>query len=583
MSLTRFCGLFACAALAAATPAFSQTPAPQPAAQAPADAMTRRITADDAVQLALENNLGLQVTRMNPQIEDLNEVLARATWAPAFATTLQQSSTATPNSGFLSGALGPKTTQGRFTSNVSLQQSLPWGGGNYSVGWDSSRQTTTSIFAAFSPQLQSSMSLSFTQPLLRNFGIDSTRQQLAVAGKNREIADVQVRQAVAVTSRTVRNAYWNLAYDIAALQVAQQSLDLANQSLRDTQSRVNIGTEPPIDIVEGQSEVAARQEAVIVAQAQIEQDQDTLRSLIYNPATPDFWNIRIQPGQLPPFQPTPVDVNAAVNHALDARTDLQQAKRSLEASNVTLRYLHNQALPDVSLSLNYGLTGLGGLPVASSGGGIFGQTQTPLAARGFGAVLSDLLGNDFPNWTAAVNIKYPLGTSPQDASLARERLQYEQSQTELRNEQLQVVTQVRQFARQVQTNQQRVQTTGAARELAERQLDAEQRKLAAGTSTNFQVFQAQRDLSQARTNEIRAILDYQQSVVDFETVQEVPLNAAATSTGGAVPTSTTTAGTASATGATTTGAGGLTAGTTAAATATSATGTGATGAATGGF
>jgi outer membrane protein TolC len=520
---------------------------------------------------------------MNPQIEDLNEVLARSAWAPALATTLQQNNTDSPNVSFLSGAAGNTVTNGRFTSNVSLQQQLPWGGGNYSIGWDSSRTTTNNIFTNFSPQLQSSLSFSFTQPLLRNFSIDSTRQQILVTRKNREIADVQVRQAVAVTSRTVRNAYWNLAYDIAALQVAQQSLDLANQSLRDTQSRVNIGTEPPIDIVEGQSEVAARQEAVIVAQAQIEQDQDTLRSLIYNPSTPGFWDIRIQPGELPPFQPTPVDVNAAVNHALDARTDLQQAKKSLEASAVTLQYLHNQTLPQVTASLDYGVTGLGGTQfVRGTGTGFLGPV-IGTTERNFFTVLGDLFQNQFPNWTAGVNINYPLGTSSQEASFARERLQYEQSQTQLRNEQLQVVTQVRQFARQVQTNQQRVQTTGAARELAERQLDAEQRKLAAGTSTNFQVFQAQRDLSQARTNEIRAILDYQQSVVDFETVQEVPLNAAATSTGGAVPTSTTTAGTASATGATTTGAGGLTTGTTAGATTTSATGTGAAGAPTGGF
>jgi outer membrane protein TolC len=550
-----FRGLLVCAALSAfATPAFPQTgtPAPvtPPAAPAPAQApVTRSLTVDDAVRLALENNLGLQVTRMNPQIEDLNQVLARAAWIPALSSTLQQNSTETPNSGFLSGAQGSQSTiTGRFSSNVSVQQTLPWGGGNYSVGWDSSRSTSTSVFSAFSPQLQSSLSLAFTQPLLRNFGIDSTREQVEISSKNREIADVQVRQSVAVTSRTVRNAYWNLAYDTAALQVAQQSLDLAQQSLRDTQARVNIGTTPPIDIVQAQAEVAARQEAVIVAQAQIEQDQDTMRSLIYNPSTPDFWNIRIQPGQLPAFQPTPVDVNAAVNNALERRTDLQQAKTSLESTAITLRYMHNQTLPDVTLSLNYGLTGLGGAPVQNSGGGIFGGgTPTDLTARGFGSVLADLLGNDFPTWTAAVNIKYPVGTSPQDASLARERLQYEQAQTQLRNQELQVVTQVRQFARQVQTNQQRVQTTQAARELAERSLDAEQRKLAAGTSTNYQVFQAQRDLAQARTNEIRAILDYQESVVDFETVQEVPLNAAPTSVGGAVPTGTAPVSTASTT------------------------------------
>ena len=130
-----------------------------------------------------------------------------------------------------------------------------------------------------------------------------------------------------------------------------------------------------------------------------------------------------------------------------------------------------------------------------------------------------------PSWTAALNISYPIGTSQAEANLARTGCQYSQSQTRLKNQQLQVTTQVRQQARNVQTNQQRVQSTRASRQLAERKLEAEQRKFQAGTSTSFLVFQAQRDLSQARNNELRAILDYNQSVVDFETVQEAPIGA----------------------------------------------------------
>jgi hypothetical protein len=170
------------------------------------------------------------------------------------------------------------------------------------------------------------------------------------------------------------------------------------------------------------------------------------------------------------------------------------------------------------------LTGLGGTQFVRSNtpGSIFG-TVTGQIDRSYGAVLSDLFGNRFPSWTAQLNISYPIGRSPQEASLARGRLQYSQAQTQLRNQQLQVTTQVRQAGRQVQTNQKRMDTTRASRELTERRLEAEQRKLAAGTSTNFQVFQAQRDLAQARANELRAILDYQQSLVDFNTVQEVPL------------------------------------------------------------
>jgi outer membrane protein TolC len=143
--------------------------------------------------------------------------------------------------------------------------------------------------------------------------------------------------------------------------------------------------------------------------------------------------------------------------------------------------------------------------------------------RGLGSVLSDLLTNDFPAWTLSVNFSQPIGKSPQQASLARVRLQQTKDQAQLTNQELQVTTQVRQAARQVVTNQQRVQTTRASREFAQRRLEAEQRKFEAGTSTNFLVFQAQRDLSVAQNNELRAILDYIQSKVDLETVQEVPL------------------------------------------------------------
>jgi outer membrane protein TolC len=492
----------------------------QPAGAAP----VRRLTADDAVRLALENNLGIQVARIDPQLEDLNILGARAGWAPAVSSTIQTNSNNSPNQNFLSGSQGGTTSSDQFTGNVSLQQTLRWGG-NYSVGLDNSRLVSNSSFSTFSPQLRSSVALSYSQPLLRNFGIDSTRQQLQVSTKNREIADVALRETVATTTRTVRNAYWDLAYAVTSLAVQRQSLDLAEESLRNTRARVEIGTTPPIDIVAAESEVAARQEAVIVAEAQIATTEDTLRSLIFNPSAPDFWTIRIEPSELPPFRPSPVNVDAAIQNALDQRTDLERARKSIEADAINEKFYRNQTLPDVSANIDYSVQGLGGTqlqrgfgPFGPGTGEVTGELQ-----RGLGSVLSDVFTNDFPTWTASLNISYPLGTSAAEASLARVRLQQSQAQTQLRSQQLQVMTQVRQAARQVQTNQQRVQSTQAARQLAERQLEAEERKFEAGTSTSFQVFQTQRDLAQARNNELQAVLDYNRSIVDLDTVQEVPL------------------------------------------------------------
>ena len=149
----------------------------------------------------------------------------------------------------------------------------------------------------------------------------------------------------------------------------------------------------------------------------------------------------------------------------------------------------------------------------------------PVADRSFGSVLGDVaIRTRSRTWTVGVQVGYPLGTSTSKANLERAKLQYQQAQTQFKNLQLQVATQVRDAARQVQTNQKRVRSARASRELQEKKLEAEEKKLAAGMSTSFFVFQAQRDLAQARTNEIQAISDYNKSLVDFDAVQEMPLD-----------------------------------------------------------
>ena len=502
----------------------TQAPQAKPASPPASEAQTRRMTIDEAVKLALENNLGIQLSRFDPLVQDLTVSEAQAAWSPTLTNDFQKANTNNPNNNFLAGGQGLKTTDDRFLNTLAVNQTLKWGT-QYSVGWDGSRLTTNNAFATFSPQIRSSLALSITQPIVRGFSIDNVRQQVLQALKNREIADVQVRQTVASTMRSVRNAYWNLAYAHAALRADQQSLELAQESLRNTRSRIEIGTLPPIDVVEAESEVAQREEAVIVSEAQIQTSEDILRALVLDPDSPDFWTVHIEAVDPPLFQAVTVDVDAAVRNALDKRTDLQRSVKSIELNDVSIRYLRNQTLPEVTANFDYGLSGIGGTQL-QRGVGPFGPGTGDILAtsqRGFGTVLGDLFTNDFPAWTAALNISYPLGTSQAEAGLARVRLQNSRTRTELKNQQLQVVTQVREAARQVQTDQKRVESTRSSRQLAERRLEAEQRKLAAGTSTSFVVFQTQRDLAVARNNELRAILDLNQSVVDLETVQEIPL------------------------------------------------------------
>ena len=512
---------------------FAQT-TPNPLAQpatTPAPA-TRQLTVEDAVKLALEHNLGVQVARVNPQIQDYSIAQARANWAPTLTSSFFTNSNTQPPRNIFAGGQ-TRVTDDRTAGSLGMEQNLPWGGGFYSASWDSNRATTSNIFTRFDPTLSSNLSVRVVQPLLRNFNIDAIRQQVLVGHKNREIADIDLQQTIVNTSRSVRNAYWDLSFSIASLAVQKQSLELARESLRNNRARVEIGTMAPIDIVEAESEVAQREEAVIIAEAQIQRAEDSLRALIYDPATPDFWTIKIEPTDNPPFEPIAVNIDEAVRTALDRRTDLRSTRKSLEANDVSIRYFRNQTLPEVNAQFDYGLSGLGGTqferaegPLGAGSGDILNRTQ-----RGFGSVIGDLFNNRYPVWTVSLNIAYPIGTSTADAGLARARLQHNQSQTQLKNQQLQVATQVRDIGRQVQTNQKRVEATRAARTLSERRLEAEEKKFQAGMSTSFFVLQAQRELSQARANELRAITDYNRSLVDFETVQEAPLGGGGSAAG----------------------------------------------------
>jgi outer membrane protein len=493
-----------------------QAQTPVPAAPGP----ERRLSITDAVELALKQNADLDVVRIAPLIQDETIAQARGNWAPSLTSFFQGNNANSPPNSFLSGGQ-TKVTNTQALYNFGFGSNLPWYGSSYSVGWDNYRSTTNNVFANFSPQLGSTFSLNFTQPLLRNFGIDQTRQQLQVSRKNREISEVQVTETVATTTRAVKNAYWDLVFSLNSLDVQRLSLDLAQRSLKENRARVEIGTMAPIDIVQAEAEVAQREEAVIVAEASIARNEDALRALIYGEHAPEQWNARLVPTDAATFAPVAVDLDAVTRTALDSRTDIQRAQKTLEANDVVIRFLRNQGLPDLNAAVDYGATGIGGTQFLRGEG--FPGPVTGTLQRPFTDVLRNVIGADFPTWTFTMSLSYPLGKSAQDANLARARLANQQSMKQLDSSRIRVATEVRETARMVTTNGKRVEATRASRALAEKRLEAEEKKFQAGMTTNFFVLQAQRDLNQARNNELQALIDYLKSVVDYETAQVAPI------------------------------------------------------------
>ncbi|WP_239491589.1 TolC family protein [Luteitalea sp. TBR-22] len=482
----------------------------------------RRVKLDEAVTMALEQNVALQVQKMNPGISELDVAQAYGTWLPALTSQLFFQSLEQPVNTLLQGN-AQSFQQDQVFGNFGVEQFLPTGG-NYSLGYQATRNKNNNLFATLNPSTQGNFTFSFSQPLLANRAIDSTRQQILISKNNQAISEMQFRNTVVSTVRAVKNAYWDLVVAQSALEVQRQTLELSRQTLSDNRKRVEVGTMAPIDIVQAEAEVAANEETVIIAEQTLAQAQDQLRALILDPRTADFWNTTFETADGPSLATSPVDIDAAVQKAIANRLDLQQARKQIESNDIRARFFKNQVLPSLSADVNYGLAGLGGTVITRGPGN--GLQPGPIVSedtRPYSDVLGDVLQFEYPTWSVSLNFRYPIGRNGNRVNLERQVLQNEQTLLQLRDLERQVVQQVRDLGRQVNTNLKRVGSTQAARTLAERRLEAEQKKFGVGLSTTFNVLQAQRDLAQARNNEQRAILDFEKSRVDFEAAQEASI------------------------------------------------------------
>jgi outer membrane protein len=258
-----------------------------------------------------------------------------------------------------------------------------------------------------------------------------------------------------------------------------------------------------------------------VAQTAVKQSEDRLRVLIFDPTDRNSWNVAIEPIDSPPVATITPDLDAAVTRALAERSDLARAKKEIDNAQVAVRYADNQKLPDVRFNLNYAANGLGGTQVMrDTSAGFPGLVVGPGAVTSFGTVLNQLFSSNYPTWTAGVSITYPLGGGSEEAAAARAKIERQQADERLKSSEGRAIQQVRDAGWKIDMNAKRIATTRASRQLAEQRLDSEQKRFDVGLSTSFFVIQAQRDLAQAKANELGAILAYDLALVDFEALQE---------------------------------------------------------------
>ena len=509
--MRRFAFLLTGFAAVAATTATAAAQTPPPA--------ELRLTVDEAVRMAMDNNVDLKAARLDPQIGDARVAAATGAFRPTVSSSLQRNNQLQPPASFL---VPIATRTDVMSSNVALGQRLPWFGTSYSFGWETSNTESNSFLNSYNPLVRSGLSFSISQPLLRDLFTDAPRTQLNVSLTGRDVADTRLVESLVRTTAAVKAAYWGLVSARANIGARRMSLELAEELARVNKARVDVGQAPPLDLLAAQAEVAANQEQRIIAEASERLVEDRLRLLIYDATDRSVWSIRLDPMDSPPVGMIALDIEQAVTSALRDRADLSRGQLDIENADSQVALAGNQRLPDVRLNATYQASGLGGTEVLRSGG-FPGTIIGAGADTGLGTALDQLFRGDYPTWAVGVSIAYPLGRSVEEANHARSRLERDQAVERVKGAQARVIQQVRDAGWKAEMNAKRIEASRATRELAEQRLDVERRRFEVGMSTSFLVIQAQRDLSEARTRELAAVLAYNLSLVDFEAVQRASL------------------------------------------------------------
>ncbi len=468
---------------------------------------------DDAIQQALENNLSVQISRLARQSSTFALSAARRVYTPELVLDTNLTESLSPAESQLDGAA--QNERDNLNYNLRFQQQLPFGA-NYSVEFNNNRLATNSQFFTFNPRYRSTLNAQVTQPLLQNFRADPQRRQILVSQNGERQAGHDFERSVLDVLRDVQNAYWDLVFAIRNYEVEVQSLDLARDLLRNNQVQVEVGTMAPIDVLQAEAEVAAREEALIIAEEQIRQTEDALKALIRDPDSPGFWDDEIRPLDAPSSEDYEVDVDDAIRVALQRRPELRSQRVQLDTNEYDVRFFRNQTLPQVDLVGLVQLTGVGGTQLVRQG--FFGPTVETIPG-GYADALSQMSGFDYRDWQVGLSFSYPIGPDQAHAQHAEAQTEVTRQRETIREQEVQIAQEVRTAVRQVQTNRRRIDASRVARELQEASLDAEQKKFEVGMTTSYFIVQAQRDLALARANELQAIIDFNKAIVAVERAQ----------------------------------------------------------------
>jgi HAE1 family hydrophobic/amphiphilic exporter-1 len=472
------------------------------------------LSLEQAIARALERNLDIQTARLNPQIQDYSLTAAQAAFNPTVSSTLGYNNATNQSISQLDGGLLTETE--RHTYNASISQLLPWYGGRLSADFNNGRTETNNSFSTRNPSFSSTFSLSYTQPLLAGFRTDNQRTAVKTQEIQGQITDIQLATQVENINAQVRMAYWGLRAAIEQIEIQRQSLAQAQELLEQNRMRVTLGTMSELQVVQAEAQVASAEQALLNAEVQWRNQELAFKSLLVSGPDDPLFMATVNPTDLPSIEETEVDIQSAVETALEQRTDLRQQRQQRQISELEMAVTRNNVLPDLNLSAGYSLRGVGGNLYERSG---LGGDAVLVQEGGYMDGLTSIWDRDTPTWNLSLNFSYPVGNRAAKANRERARLQMQQTDLALQRQELAVVTQVTDAGLAVTDTYLQFQAAQRSREVAERSAEIELTRFRVGAATNYEVMLAQNTLTSSRLSELRALINHVNAIAEFERVQ----------------------------------------------------------------
>ncbi|MBI3881064.1 MAG: TolC family protein, partial [Verrucomicrobia bacterium] len=461
--------------------------------KAATNATIRAVTLTDVIQMAVERNLDIQIQRFTPDLS-LNDLrVALGGYDPNF--TFGYTHNYSKVGGSLDANKNPTPASisdtdsfnTGFTGIVPIETGMSYNlFGNVSETYG---KTGAGQFDSSSGRI----GLSVTQPLLRNFLTDTTRLNVSVARNRLKYSEWQLKFQIITVATAVETAYYDLIFNRESVKVQEKALELAERLLADNKKRVEVGALAPLDEKQAESQVAARRSDLLSAQRSLDAAQNALRRLVGDDYA-TLHDVYFEPTDAL----TPVvqffDVQESWHKGLEQRPEVRQARLDLERNGIQLKYYRNQVYPQLDITGSYGFGASGGKTVE------------------FSDAFDNFRQGNRPFWSAGAIFSIPLGNTAARARRDSGKLSVDQALLVLKKLEQDVMVSIDDAIKTAKSNFERIDSTRQARLYAEAALDAEEKKLANGKSTSFVVLQLQRDLTSARSEEIRALADYNKSL-----------------------------------------------------------------------